>query len=217
MEMGILVSIVYLILFILSDTNRVVVFVVGFCGILLFLFVPETFWDRTPIPKSRRSTKNHSRPSLFDLRKRSSYAPHNAAIADKVDGSVEEKPQNGSLPVRPAPAHHSASAVSRSLHVGFVPNNDETVPNESNNDHSDGSLEHPSTSLSSTAISPLDTNSTGMSHYLVQEISMPTIVFSERAATQQTYEFVTRRQRSNYGEIGYSSDTNPTHFEFCVL
>jgi hypothetical protein len=94
-----------------------------------------------------------------------------------VDDSVEEKPQNGSLPARPAIAHHSASAASRSLHVGFVSNNDETVPNESSNDHSNRSVEHPSTPLSSTAISPLDTNSTGMSHFLVQETSMPTIVF----------------------------------------
>lgn len=137
----------------------VVAFVVGFCGILLFLFVPETFWDRTPIPKSRRPSKKPSRPSLFGLRKWSSYAPHNAAVADKVDGSIEEKPRNETLPVRPALAHHSASAVSRSLHVGFVPSDDETVPNESSNDHSNGSMEHPSTPLSSTAISPLDTNS----------------------------------------------------------
>ena len=28
--------------------------VVGFCAILLFFFVPETFWDRTPRPKSKR-------------------------------------------------------------------------------------------------------------------------------------------------------------------
>jgi Major Facilitator Superfamily len=28
----------------------------SFCGVLLFLFVPETFWDRTPRPKSRRPT-----------------------------------------------------------------------------------------------------------------------------------------------------------------
>jgi hypothetical protein len=134
-----------------------------------------------------------------------------------VDGSVEEKPQNGSLPVRPALAHHSASAASRSLHVGFVSNNDETVPNESSNDDSNGSLEHPSTPLSSTAISPSDTHSTGMSHSLVHEISMPTIVFSERAATQQTCESVTRRQRSNHGEIRCSPNTSSTRFEFCLL
>ena len=36
---------------------RVVAMVVGFCFVLMFLFVPETFWDRTPRPhsKSRRT------------------------------------------------------------------------------------------------------------------------------------------------------------------
>lgn len=40
----------------LTDT-RVVAIVVGLCFVLMFLFVPETFWDRTPRPhsKSRKS------------------------------------------------------------------------------------------------------------------------------------------------------------------
>ncbi|EXJ90348.1 hypothetical protein A1O1_03447 [Capronia coronata CBS 617.96] len=42
----------------------VVTIVVGFALCLLFFFVPETFWDRTPRPKSRGST---ARRSLNDL------------------------------------------------------------------------------------------------------------------------------------------------------
>ena len=38
----------------------IVAMVVGFCAILLFFFVPETFWDRTPRPKSRRPTAHRS-------------------------------------------------------------------------------------------------------------------------------------------------------------
>ena len=40
---------------------RVVAMVVGFCFVLMFLFVPETFWDRTPRPhsKSRRTGLKH--------------------------------------------------------------------------------------------------------------------------------------------------------------
>ena len=34
-----------------SDLHRIVAMVAGFCLVLLFLFVPETFWDRTPRPK----------------------------------------------------------------------------------------------------------------------------------------------------------------------
>ena len=35
----------------ISDLYRIVALVAGFCLVLLFLFVPETFWDRTPRPK----------------------------------------------------------------------------------------------------------------------------------------------------------------------
>lgn len=38
--------------------TRIVAIVVGFFGCLLFLFVPESFWDRTPVPKSRRGSKH---------------------------------------------------------------------------------------------------------------------------------------------------------------
>ena len=37
---------------VLTNT-RVVAIVVGFCFVLMFLFVPETFWDRTPRPHSK--------------------------------------------------------------------------------------------------------------------------------------------------------------------
>ncbi len=38
--------------------SRIVAIVVGFCFVLMFLFVPETFWDRTPRPhaKSKKTT-----------------------------------------------------------------------------------------------------------------------------------------------------------------
>ncbi|KLU83024.1 MFS transporter [Magnaporthiopsis poae ATCC 64411] len=39
----------------------IVSFVVAFCGVLLFLFVPETFWERVPHAKP----KTPSRPGLF--------------------------------------------------------------------------------------------------------------------------------------------------------
>ncbi|KIW48829.1 uncharacterized protein PV06_01391 [Exophiala oligosperma] len=43
----------------------VVTMVVGFCFCLLFFFVPETFWDRTPRPKSRRPTHQRSLSSIL--------------------------------------------------------------------------------------------------------------------------------------------------------
>ncbi|KAK4247839.1 general substrate transporter [Corynascus novoguineensis] len=41
----------------------IVAIVVAFCGLLLFFFVPETFWDRKPI--SRKVKKTRSRPNIF--------------------------------------------------------------------------------------------------------------------------------------------------------
>ena len=38
----------------------IVAIIAGFGGVLLFLFVPETFWDRTPRPKSRRPIVHRS-------------------------------------------------------------------------------------------------------------------------------------------------------------
>ncbi|KAL2269424.1 hypothetical protein VTJ83DRAFT_1608 [Remersonia thermophila] len=39
----------------------ILAFVVAFCGVLLFLFVPETFWDRAPVPRAAKK----SRPSIL--------------------------------------------------------------------------------------------------------------------------------------------------------
>ncbi|KAL2198771.1 general substrate transporter [Corynascus similis CBS 632.67] len=41
----------------------IVAIVIAFCGLLLFFFVPETFWDRKPIP--RKVKKTRSRPNIF--------------------------------------------------------------------------------------------------------------------------------------------------------
>ena len=48
-----------------TDLRRIVAIAVGFGGILLFFFVPETFWDRTPRPKSRRPTGHRTFSNLF--------------------------------------------------------------------------------------------------------------------------------------------------------
>ena len=34
--------------------------VVGFAGVMVFFFVPETFWDRTPVPRKRRARRPKS-------------------------------------------------------------------------------------------------------------------------------------------------------------
>lgn len=75
--------------------------IVGLAGVLLFLFVPETFWDRTP---TRKSSK---RPNIF-RRLSSRYGPHKTPLPDARPST--EQP-------------HSPGAEHRNhdQHVGFAP------------------------------------------------------------------------------------------------
>jgi hypothetical protein len=57
--LGVLVSCLFDCCRVHTDFIRIVALIGGFCLILLFLFVPETFWDRTPRPKNRRPTIAH--------------------------------------------------------------------------------------------------------------------------------------------------------------
>ena len=66
--------------------TRIVAIVVGLCFVLMFLFVPETFWDRTPRPhsKSKKSTFA-SLSAMFH------HPPHEktATYADGEDGASD--------------------------------------------------------------------------------------------------------------------------------
>lgn len=41
----------------LTTFYRVVAAIVGFAGVMVLLFVPETFWERTPVPRKRAPTR----------------------------------------------------------------------------------------------------------------------------------------------------------------
>ncbi|KUI61984.1 MFS antiporter QDR3 [Cytospora mali] len=79
----------------------IVALVVAFCGILLFVFVPETFWDRTPHPRPR----THSRPNFF-RRISSKYVssrqalPHDADVEKPLASPDPEKHQKPHKDVR---------------------------------------------------------------------------------------------------------------------
>ncbi|KAH8884282.1 MFS general substrate transporter [Thozetella sp. PMI_491] len=90
----------------------VVSFIVALCGVLLFFFVPETFWDRAPVPKRRsgrpgffrRFSSRHSVPTVPVPPEPQVAASGPAAEARaSVDASV--------------PAGHPR----RNVHVGFAP------------------------------------------------------------------------------------------------
>ncbi|KAI1087381.1 MFS general substrate transporter [Rostrohypoxylon terebratum] len=104
----------------------IVAIVVAFCGSLLFFFVPETFWDRSPIPRSRRT----KRPSLFS-RRSSARQVSQSHLKEGVMVN-REKPTVNTNEGTSAESHHSPdtplSPRHRGVHVGFAANpNDDLV------------------------------------------------------------------------------------------
>ncbi|CAN8100121.1 unnamed protein product [Discula destructiva] len=67
----------------------IIAMIVGFLSILLFLFVPETFWDRTPIPKSRTP----ARPKLFQ--RMSSKWSHHGPVPHDAQTPVAKVEKSG--------------------------------------------------------------------------------------------------------------------------
>ncbi|KAH8601673.1 major facilitator superfamily domain-containing protein [Bisporella sp. PMI_857] len=86
----------------------IVAITAGFCAILLFLFVPETFWDRTPSPRGKYTSKHSSWSGFTLFRKRLSSLP-NKDLPKQMDGTEQS---NGISPYQ---------TPVRSLHVGFAP------------------------------------------------------------------------------------------------
>ncbi|KAI2634662.1 MFS general substrate transporter [Hypomontagnella submonticulosa] len=102
----------------------IVAMVVALCGTLLFFFVPETFWDRSPIPRSRQHPK---RPGLFSRRSsarqmsKSRLSVHTATNSQKpaVDLSEEKPIESHTQPTSP-----TTQLRHKNVHVGFAPGPD---------------------------------------------------------------------------------------------
>lgn len=128
----------------------IVAMVIGFCGTLLFLFVPETFWDRAPVPKSRRGNRSNGLFSRYFSSRNSKPAKETSAgqVNDALDDSKSEKniftSHDGKLlPQRPASATQRHN--SRALHVGFAPeaNESENVAAHNRQGRTDGANDLP--------------------------------------------------------------------------
>ncbi|ORY67724.1 MFS general substrate transporter [Pseudomassariella vexata] len=110
----------------------IVAMLVGFCGILLFLFVPETFWDRSPVPRSRQPSR---RPSLF---RRKSSATHfipglhrkdvNATHSADHPAAPEVMASEGSTKIAVHPHQH------KNVHVGFASDSEPEHGHQSESD-----------------------------------------------------------------------------------
>ncbi|KAL2263826.1 hypothetical protein VTK26DRAFT_4874 [Humicola hyalothermophila] len=87
----------------------VVTIVVVFCSLLLFFFVPETFWDRAPVP--RRSRRTNSRPAIF---RRLSSKPN-------VLTGTEPPTRRPSVEVAADGSPASSAPQPKTPQVGFAP------------------------------------------------------------------------------------------------
>jgi hypothetical protein len=114
-----------------------VAFVVGFCAILLLLFVPETFWDRTPRPKTRNASKNTSKFSLFSHGKSSDARPK-TPLTNQVDGSMNEANLDRITSGTTAGCHlrkpSPVRRLTRDLHVGFATDSRDAQKDEESKD-----------------------------------------------------------------------------------
>ncbi|KAI0886102.1 MFS general substrate transporter [Annulohypoxylon maeteangense] len=97
----------------------IVAIVVASCGALLFFFVPETFWDRSPIPRSRRP----KRPSLFSRRSSARQASQShlseGAVINREKSTVNIG-REGYVESHHEPAG-SPQPRHKGVHVGFAP------------------------------------------------------------------------------------------------
>lgn len=108
-----------------TDFIRIVAMVVGFCGVLVFFFVPETFWDRTPRPRGRTLSRLPSVVQMYhsvastnrkklkadgdDLDEGKNVASHDANLAT---------PNTSEAPRSPYP-RPGLNRKKTPLHVGF--------------------------------------------------------------------------------------------------
>ena len=89
--------------------QRMVALVVGLCFALVFFFVPETFWDRTP--HAHHKHKLHFDPrSLFHHHSHESHG-HAAGVTEPPTALIAEANQSAIAQRRQAKKHH---------HVGFT-------------------------------------------------------------------------------------------------
>lgn len=126
------------------QASRIVAIVVGLCFVLLFFFVPETFWDRTPQPKSRSVSRNPShrsmRTSFFSTHPKDSRRSSrvlNPEIPHSVDGpaDVETPRRSASINSQNSVRREVSKPPQRALHIGFAPEDvvEQSKANVSNN------------------------------------------------------------------------------------
>ncbi|KZF20445.1 MFS general substrate transporter [Xylona heveae TC161] len=106
----------------------IVAIIVGFCFGLLFLFVPETFWDRTPRPKKQRPTLSEQLSSVLHYHHHHRQEPHRKCTGTLGGEMATDAETEKSVPGTPiAPACSGTIAhrrQQRNAHVEFTDGDD---------------------------------------------------------------------------------------------
>lgn len=87
----------------------IVAIIVGACLILLFFFVPETFWDRTPRPRRHHHKRPHLPRTVSDLVSHGFRGRRSHAQMHDEPAETKEEEDASQLPRKP-----------KNAHVGFV-------------------------------------------------------------------------------------------------
>lgn len=82
---------------------RIVAMIVGFCLFLMFLFVPETFWDRTPRPRSKSRFASLSNLISFSAQENGRATP-NTGVRLSNSGMSPLKPEDSTERMGVTPA-----------------------------------------------------------------------------------------------------------------
>ena len=95
---------------------RIVAIVVLACWILLFLFVGESFWERTPHPKSRQSSTTSRLANVPEAD--TSDTPEIGVMSKQIDGQIETSESSSTSTFIPEPQQASHTKPSHH-HVRF--------------------------------------------------------------------------------------------------
>lgn len=165
----------------------IVAMVVGFCGILLFFFVPETFWDRAPRPRKKKAK---SRPaSLF--RGLSRPGSRSASRPASRGGDASQPVTPGVNPVNGFDITPPAAAAARHVRVGFADPEPEPAEHGEEKTISDKPGNETSSTSTPTAVHPSSAASRRPLHRLHSDTDSESLS-SFRSAGRQPYTIALR-------------------------
>lgn len=134
--------------FLMLSVIRIVAIVVGFCFVLMFLLVPETFWDRTPRPHTQnrkpmfKSISGFLHQTPHEKKSMSSLAGH---------GALEnEKPNVIDANITATTIAERRQQKSTQHHVGFADN----IPTEGKEENSTVEADEKTESTQATVAPP---------------------------------------------------------------